>query len=111
MRARASSMPQLLISIKARIVPSSQKLYLPVSSVRRSAKVLKERSSSSGGANNNGCPANITRSNVLPERGGERIKMAGGFLATGDGCMGAAPINSLACVIIAAGTLDDVSAS
>src|ERR1700745_884294 len=95
MSRRASSIPQLLISIKARIVPSSQKLYLPDRAARLSASVLKVSSSSSGGEKSEGCPASITRSSVEPERGGERTKTAGGFLTAGGGADGATPIVSL----------------
>src|SRR5437762_12126457 len=65
--------------MSARTVPSSQKLLRPRYVPARSLKVLKESSSSSGGAKSWGCPANITRSNVDPERGGDKRKIAGGF--------------------------------
>ena len=58
----------------ARMLPSVLDILSRVSTVSKF---------SSGGANNRGCPPNITRSNVEPDREGERIKIAGGFFGAG----------------------------
>src|ERR1044072_4458298 len=100
----AASALHCLSSIKARNVPSSQKLKRPAKAALRSARVLKESNSNSGGANSWGWPPNITRNKVEPERGGESTKMAGGFFDSGVVSLdnsGRAGINCLNSVICA----------
>src|SRR6185369_11856244 len=45
----------------------------------------KASSSSSGGAKRPECPASMTRKSVVPERKGERMKTARGFLGWAEG--------------------------
>ena len=63
----------------ARINPSGKNLLPSEKTALRSARVLKESRYNSGGAKIWGCPAKITLSKVEPERGGQRMKIAGLF--------------------------------